>query len=55
MQILGVYVRYETVMLALIVVFILSLIAQGKVKRVFKRYNTVPAARNVPETFLKLA
>ena len=48
MQILGVYVRYETVMLALIVVFILSLIAQGKVKRVFKRYNTVPAARNVP-------
>ena len=48
MQILGVYVRYETVMLALIVVFILSLIAQGKVKRVFKRYNTVPAARNIP-------
>ncbi len=48
MRILGVYVSYETVMLALIVVFILSLIAQGKVKRVFRRYNTVPAARNVP-------
>ncbi|MBQ7610500.1 MAG: zinc metallopeptidase, partial [Bacteroidales bacterium] len=35
-------------MLALIVVFILSLIAQGKVRRVFNRYNTVPAARNIP-------
>ena len=31
MRILGVYVSYETIMLALIVVFILSLIAQGKV------------------------
>ena len=48
MRILGVYVSYETLMLALIVVFILSLIAQGKVKRVFNRYNTVPAARNIP-------
>ena len=48
MQIFGVYVRYETIMLGLIVVFILSLIAQGKVRRVFKRYNTVPAARNIP-------
>ena len=48
MRILGVYVSYETLMLALIVVFILSLIAQGKVKRVFQRYNTVPAARNIP-------
>ena len=48
MQILGVYVRYETIMLALIVVFILSLIAQGKVRRVFRRYNTVPAARGIP-------
>ena len=37
MRILGVYVRYETVMLALIVVFILSLIAQGKVRRVFNQ------------------
>ena len=48
MQILGVYVRYETVMLALIVVLILSLIAQGKVKRVFNRYNSIPGARNIP-------
>jgi Zn-dependent membrane protease YugP len=48
MRILGVYVSYETLMLALIVVFILSLIAQGKVRRVFNRYNTVPAARNIP-------
>ena len=48
MRILGVYVSYETLMLALIVVFILSLIAQGKVKRVFNRYNTVPAARSIP-------
>ena len=48
MQILGVYVRYETLMLALIVVFILSLIAQGKVKRVFNRYNSIPGARNIP-------
>ena len=48
MQILGVYVRYETVMLALIVIFILSLIAQGKVRRVFNRYNSLPAARNIP-------
>ena len=48
MQILGVYIGYETLMLALIVVLILSLIAQGKVKRVFRRYNTVPAARNIP-------
>ena len=48
MRIFGVYVSYETLMLALIVVFVLSLIAQGKVKRVFKRYNTVPAARNIP-------
>ena len=48
MQIFGVYVRYETVMLALVAVLILSLIAQGKVKRVFRRYNTVPATRNVP-------
>ena len=48
MRILGVYVSYETLMLALIVVFILSLIAQGKVRRVFTRYNTVPAARNIP-------
>ena len=48
MRILGIYVSYETIMLALIVVFILSLIAQGKVKRVFKRYNTVPAARSIP-------
>jgi Zn-dependent membrane protease YugP len=48
MRIFGVYVSYETIMLALIVVFVLSLIAQGKVKRVFNRYNTVPAARNVP-------
>ena len=48
MQILGVYVRYETVVLALIVVFILSLIAQGKVQRVFRRYSAVPGARNVP-------
>ena len=48
MRIFGIYVSYETVMLALIVVFILSLIAQGKVKRVFNRYNTVPGARNIP-------
>ena len=48
MRILGVYVSYETLMLALIVVFVLSLIAQGKVRRVFKRYNTVPGARNIP-------
>ena len=48
MQIFGVYVSYETIMLALIVVFVLSLIAQGKVKRVFKRYNTVPAAGHTP-------
>lgn len=48
MRILGIYVSYETLMLALIVVFILSLIAQGKVRRVFTRYNTVPGARNVP-------
>ena len=48
MRILGVYVSYETLMLALIVVLILSLIAQGKVKRVFRRYNTVPAARGIP-------
>lgn len=48
MRILGVYVSYETIMLALIAVFILSLIAQGKVKRVFNRYNTVPGARNIP-------
>lgn len=48
MRIFGVYVSYETLMLALIVVFVLSLIAQGKVKRVFKRYNTVPGARNIP-------
>ena len=48
MCIFGVYVSYETLMLALIVVFVLSLIAQGKVRRVFKRYNTVPAARNIP-------
>lgn len=48
MQFFGVYVRYETVMLALVAVLILSLIAQGKVKRVFRRYNTVPATRNVP-------
>lgn len=48
MRIFGVYVSYETLMLALIVVFILSLIAQGKVKRVFKRYNTLPGARNIP-------
>ena len=48
MRILGVYVSYETLMLALVVVFVLSLIAQGKVRRVFKRYNTVPGARNIP-------
>ena len=48
MRIFGVYVSYETLMLALIVVFVLSLIAQGKVRRVFKRYNTVPGARNIP-------
>ena len=48
MRILGVYVSYETVMLALIVVLILSLIAQGKVRRVFNRYNSVPAARGIP-------
>lgn len=48
MRILGVYVSYETLMLALIVVFVLSLIAQGKVRRVFNRYNTVPGARNIP-------
>ena len=48
MQIMGVYVRYETVMLGLLVVFILSLIAQGKVQRVFRRYNQVPAARGIP-------
>ena len=48
MRILGVYVSYETIMLALIVVFVLSLIAQGKVKRVFNRYNSVPGARNIP-------
>ena len=48
MQIFDVYVSYETIMLALIVVFVLSLIAQGKVKRVFKRYNTVPAAGHTP-------
>ncbi len=48
MRILGVYVSYETLMLALIAVFILSLMAQGRVKRVFRRYNDVPAARNVP-------
>ena len=48
MRIFGVYVSYETLMLALIVVFVLSLIAQGKVRRVFNRYNTVPAARGIP-------
>ena len=48
MRILGVYVRYETVMLALIVVFILSMIAQGKVRRVFNRYNAIPGSRNIP-------
>ena len=48
MRILGVYVSYETVMLALIVVLILSLIAQGKVRRVFNRYNSIPAARGIP-------
>ena len=47
MRIFGVYVSYETLMLALIVVFVLSLIAQGKVRRVFKRYNSVPAARGI--------
>ena len=47
MRILGVYVSYETLMLALIVVFVLSLIAQGKVRRVFS-YNTVHGARNIP-------
>ena len=47
MRIFGVYVSYETLMLALIVVFVLSLIAQGKVRRVFKRYNRVPAARGI--------
>ncbi len=48
MRILGINVSYETIMLALIVVFFLSLIAQGKVKRVFRRYNTVPGARSIP-------
>ena len=48
MYIAGVYVSYETVTLLLLVILVLSLIAQGKVKRVFRRYNAVPAARNVP-------
>ena len=48
MYISGVYVSYEALTIGLIVVFVLSLIAQGRVKRVFKRYNDVPAARCVP-------
>ena len=48
MQILGVTISHETIILALVVVLILSFIAQGKVKRVYKRYSTVPAARDIP-------
>ena len=48
MYISGVYVSYEALTIGLIAVFVLSLIAQGRVKRVFKRYNDVPAARSIP-------
>lgn len=47
MTIFGVYVSYNAVMIALLLVLLLSFIAQGKVRRTFKRYNDLPGARGV--------
>ena len=47
MYILGTYVSYDFVMIALIAVFLLSLYASGKVQRTFKKYSDQPGSRGV--------